>query len=144
MSKYFTGTDGTLSIDGSAVARARNIQIQGSIETLETTTLADEESTYIQSRRSYTGNCTIYYYEDADGRLDAYQALQNIFSTATPSKTRTFAFSVNLGGQYKGRVLAFNAYITSAAMGLATGEVLSADIAFTVTGPLTTATISDQ
>lgn len=144
MSKYFTGTDGTLSIDGVAVARARSIQIQGSIGTLETTTLADEESTYIQSRRSYTGSCTIYYYEDINGKLDTYLPLQNIFGTATPSKTQTFAFKVNLDGQYKNRALEFNAYITSVSMGLSAGEVLSADVAFTVTGPLTTATISDQ
>ena len=144
MSKYFTGTDGTLSIDGNVVARARNVQIQGSIETLETTTLADDQSTYIQGRRSYSGSCTIYYYEDANGNLSAYQALQNIFSTSAPSKTRTFALKVDLDGQYKNRSLQFNAYIDSISMGLSAGEVLSADIAFTVSGPLATTTISDQ
>lgn len=144
MSKYFTGIDGTLSIDGAVVARARSIQIQGSIGTLDTTTLADEHDTFIQSRRSYNGSCTIYYYEDTNGALSANQPIQNIFGTAVPSKTRTFTFRVNLTGQYKDRVLEFNAYIASISMGLSAGEVLSADITFTVTGPLTLATISDQ
>lgn len=144
MSKYFTGTDGTLSIDGTVIARARNVQIDGSIETLETTTLADNASTYIQGRRSYTGSCTIYYYEDDAGALSAAAALQNIYSTTTPSKTKTYAFSVTLAGQYKNRVLAFNAYINSIGMAVTTGDIVSADLSFTVSGPLTTTTISDS
>ena len=142
MSKYFTGIDGTLSVDGKTVARAREIQIQGSIETLETTTLADNESTYIQGRRAYTGSCTIYYYEDTNGVLQEASILQNIFSTTTPSKTRTFQFQVTLGGQYKDRVLAFNAYINSIDMAFTAGDVISAGIGFTVSGPLTTTTLS--
>jgi hypothetical protein len=144
MSKYFTGTDGTLSIDGVSVARARNITIDGSIETLETTTLADNNPTYIQGRRSYSGSCTIYYYEEPSGNLDSHRALQNIFSTTTPSKTQTFAFRVTLAGQYKNRLLEFNAYINSIGLTVSTGDVISADVNFTVTGPLTTTTISDQ
>lgn len=144
MSKYFTGTDGTLSINGVSVARARNVTIDGSIETLETTTLADNNPTYIQGRRSYTGSCTIYYYEATDGKLDSYTALQNIFSTTAPSKTQTFAFRVTLAGQYKNRLLEFNAYIDSIGLAVNTGDVISADVSFTVTGPLTTTTISDQ
>jgi hypothetical protein len=144
MSKYFTGTDGTLSIDGAVVARARNIQINGSIEALDTTTLADNESTLIQGRRSYSGSCTIYYYEDTNGSLSAATILQNIFSTNAPSKTKTFAFSVTLAGQYKDRVLAFNAYVTSIGMAVTTGDIVSAEVSFAVSGPLTTTTISDS
>ena len=76
MSMYYTGKDGALSIAGQDQVKVTNWSIQADLEMLEITTLGDNDRNYTPGIRSFSGNATLLYYEDAAGRNDAAKAFR--------------------------------------------------------------------
>ena len=134
--RVYTGQDGTLeSAEGTAIAKVISFSVTANLDTLETTSLGDNHRIYIPGVLSYNGNASIMYSADATG--------SNIGNRLTPVFRTTAADSpvvlrLKLTG---GKLLAFNAYIINATIGVTTGEVVRADIAFQSNGAPASVTI---
>lgn len=138
MATYFTGADGALFVDGTEVAKIRNWTIQGTVEALETTTTGDTARNFVYGRQTYDGSCTALYYEDGGGSLAMSSLLGNIFRTTgtTATATNTLLLQVASDRQLQASVL-----FTNASMAVTTGDIVTVELSFQVTGNLTTATI---
>lgn len=137
MAKFYSGTDGRLSVDGVVIGKVSAWSFSGSKQALETTTLADSAATYCNGRQSYSGSCEVFYYADANGQLPSKPMLSDVLRTAaaTPNQKRRLVLSA---GERK---LEFDALITDVGLEASAGEVMSASIAFVVSGQLVDASI---
>ena len=70
MAKHYTGIDGALYADGNKVARVSAWTFDGNVASLPTTTLGDYAATSVYGIQSYSGSCTIYYYEKDAGAVE--------------------------------------------------------------------------
>lgn len=141
MAKIFTGRDGSLLLSGTTAAKVVNIRMQGDLETLETTTVGDNNRTYIPGIQSFSGTATLMYYKQDDNKNDAGTLLRRILRTSPVETSDVVSMTVRLNDGNTTHNVSFNAYITSANFGISVGEIINADISFQVTGPLTTVTI---
>lgn len=138
MATYFTGANGALLVNGTSIAKIRNWSIAGNIETLDTTTTGDSALTYVYGRQSYTGSCTVFYYESDTGALEASALISNIISTSAPSPTATHQLQLQLASD---RVIQANVFFTQVGIACSAGDLVSVDVSFQVTGQLVTATM---
>jgi hypothetical protein len=130
--------------DPYRVAKIRGWTLNSNSEVVETTSLGDTTKTYAPSITSNDGTATLLFYEQDSGFEqfgDIYEYIDILFPTTTPREVR-----VNLliskgtftrdGGDYWKTNFAFNAFITSASIGVSYGEVVTVETNFTVNGPL--------
>ena len=129
---YYSGKDGTLTYNGSSVAKVSNWSFSSSVDTLETTAISDTDRSYVPGLRQYSGSATIFYYDDAPKHL-----LQRIIGTSAVSESDTLALKLGWGGKY----VQGNVIITSGELNCAVGEVMQATIQFQFTGTLTGVTL---
>jgi hypothetical protein len=129
---YYSGKDGTLTYNGSAVAKVSNWSLSSSVDTLETTAISDSDRSYVPGLRQYSGSATIFYYDDAPKPL-----LQRIIGTSAVSESDTLVLKLGWGGKY----VQGNVIITSGELNCAVGEVMQATIQFQFTGTLTGVTL---
>jgi hypothetical protein len=153
---YFSGSDGSLLfyVDNSwvKVARATNWTLNTSQSSLTTTTLEDTDRTVIPGVRTTTGGCTIFYYQDSTGSNDEnhcslvinklIKERTEVSKPGQAAKPDLVKFRMLLAdGSTDGKRVDVEAYITSAAISMAVGEVFSADINFDVVGAPVSVTI---
>ena len=138
MAKHFTGADGALYVSGTRIAKVRNWSISGSVETLNVTRTDDTATNFIYGRQSYSGSCTAYYYEDDAGALEASALLSNIIRTSGTSPTANATLLLELASN---RQLQATVLFTQADISATTGDLVSANLSFVVTGNLTVATM---
>jgi hypothetical protein len=129
---YYSGKDGTLTYNGSSVAKVSNWSFSSSVDTLETTAISDSDRSYVPGLRQYSGSATIFYYDDAPKPL-----LQRIIGTSAVSESDILALKLGWGGKY----VQGNVIITSGELNCAVGEVMQATIQFQFTGTLTGVTL---
>ena len=128
--RVFTGQDGTLEFtQNSAVVKVISYAVTANLETLETTSLGDDHRKYAAGVLSYNGNLSIMYASDDTGSNVGTQ-LKRVFRTSAADQS-TQLVRLKLGTN---KVLAFNAYITSANIAAITGEVVRADLTFQSNG----------
>ena len=129
---YYSGKDGTLTYNGSSVAKVSNWSFSSSVDTLETTALTDGDRSYVPGLRQCSGSATIFYYDDAPKPL-----LQRIVGTSAVSESDIIGIKLGWGGKY----IQGNVIITSGELNCAVGEVMQASIQFQFTGTLTGVTL---
>ena len=129
---YYSGKDGTLTYNGSSVAKVSNWNFSSSVDTLETTAISDSDRSYVPGLRQFSGSATIFYYDDAPKPL-----LQRIIGTSAVSESDTLALKLGWGGKY----VQGNVIVTSGELNCAVGEVMQATIQFQFTGTLTGVTL---
>lgn len=129
---YYSGKDGTLTYNGSSVAKVSNWSFSSSVDTLETTAISDTDRSYVPGLRQYSGSATIFYYDDAPKPL-----LQRIIGTSAVSESDILVLKLGWGGKY----VQGNVIITSGELNCAVGEVMQATIQFQFTGTLTGVTL---
>lgn len=136
MAKHFTGADGALYVGGTRIAKVRNWSITGSVETLNVTRTDDTAAKFIYGRQSYSGSCTALYYEDDASALEMSALLSNIIRTSGTSATATATLLLELASnrQIQATVLFTQADITAS-----TGDIVSVNLSFQVTGNLSVA-----
>jgi hypothetical protein len=127
----FSGKDGSMTWAGGAVARVRNWSVQSAFDTLDTTNLGENAKSYAAGLKSASGSATIFYHDD-NTSLSAL--LDNCITTGTPTEA---ALDLRWGTKR----LAFNAFVNSVSITCSTGEVMSAELSFTMTGDYTTITL---
>ena len=153
---YFTGSDGSLlfDIDGTwtKVARATNWALNISQGSLDTTTLEDTDRTVVPGIRTTTGSCTVYYYQESagnDAQNQCSQLVRKLLKERTQTDTAGQAAKPDLvkfrmrvaDGSGDGKRIDVEAYLTSASMRIAVGEVLAAELSFDVVGAPLSVTI---
>lgn len=138
---FYTGRTGKLEFwDGSAykpVAKIRDWSLETSLELLSTTAIDSTVTTYTPGMKSASGSATLLYY-----RLEAGESATLAEFTALLGKIQkvgavTEADRVRLKlrvGAGSADDIEFFAYITSAQVGVSTGELVVVPIQFSVDG----------
>lgn len=149
MSKIYTGRDGSLRIGANKekVAKVVSFQVSANVETLETTTLGENLRSYTPGVASYSGTATLLYYKDPDPNTPNFNTtnfLNKIYKTGTNgvSSSDTVELTFRWTDGSDDNDITLTAYITSASMGAATGEIVRAEISFQGTGALSQVDIS--
>ena len=138
---YFTGTNGSLEIDGQRAARVVNWQLSANTALIPVTSLGDTDNVLTAGITTTTGTCQLFYYEALSGeaeRNDASYLLSTILQTcinpddpgkANERSTVTFKLIIK-DGTTEGKRVSVNAYIQSATIGSTVGAISSAQITF--------------
>ena len=151
--RIYSGKDGLMYIGASnaVVAKVRNWQFQASLGLLDISTLGDKVKSYSPGVQDFTGSASILYYQKSgttNPANDASTLIKNLIKGGTDgvqptagtngddkTVTLSLAFAAD-GTASPERRIKFKCFITSASIGASVGEVVSADISFTVTGGL--------
>lgn len=152
---YFTGRDGALYLttvltadptpaETDRVLKLRDWTLDTSLELLDTTTLDTAVKSFTPGAVTSTGSATVLYYraEVSDTGKQFDQLLGKLMKTSATGVTSSDRVGMILrAGSTPGTSpdikddIAFNAYITNASINVATGELTSVSIQFTVDGP---------
>lgn len=141
MAKQYTGIDGALYVDSVKVARVSNWSFTASVDTLETTSLGDYARDYVHGVQSFSGTATLFYYENASNLIEGRSLFTDVIrTTQTPTEpTHTLELRFDNGSQ--ARRLVFKCALNQVEISATTGEIIQANVNFTVCGPLTTVTM---
>lgn len=144
MAKVYTGRDGVLVANEVTLAKVVSFQLSANLETLETTTLNENLRSYTPGIVGYSGSATLLYYKDDDGDFNTEGILNRLFKTGGDGVASTddveFIFRWVDGSDNND--IKIVAFITSASIGAATGDIVRAEVSFQGTGTLKTVTIS--
>lgn len=130
---YFSGRDGAVYIGSTQVARVQSWSLTANVDALETTDLGDNARDYTPGVKSATGSATIFYYDSGPADL-----LNKVLQTGAVEDADKVALSLRWGST---RRINADVLITSADVGVQTGEVMTATVNFTVCGDYTTITL---
>ena len=144
MAKVYTGRDGVMQLGGTTLAKVVNFQLSSNLETLETTTLNEHIRSYSPGVAGYSGSATLLYYKDDDDTFNTTNILNKLYKTGTDgvSSSDTVELTFRWVDGTDNNDIKLTAYITSASIGAATGDIVRAEIAFQGTGALSTVSIS--
>ena len=144
MAKVYTGRDGVMQLAGTTLAKVVSFSLQANLETLETTTLSENIRSYTPGISGYSGSATLLYYKDDNNAINTTDLLNKLYKTGTTgvSSSDTVELTFRWVDGTDNNDIKLTAYITSASIGAATGDIVRAEIAFQGTGALSTVTIS--
>lgn len=143
MAKVYTGRDGVMQLAGTTLAKVASFSVQSSLETLETTTLGDSVRSYSPGIAGYSGSATLLYYKDDSNVVNTTDLLNKLIKTGTDgvSSGDTVELTFRWVDGSDNNDIKLTAYITSASIGAATGDIVRAEVSFQGTGALSTASI---
>lgn len=143
MAKVYTGRDGEMQVHGVTIAKVVSFQVSSNVDMLETTTLNENLRSYTPGITGYNGSATLLYYKDGSGNINTAEILKRLFRASSSGTLTTddarFSFRWIDGADVN--EIEMIAFVTSASIGAATGEVVRAEITFQGTGQLLAATI---
>ena len=144
MAKVYSGRDGVMQLAGTTLAKVVNFSLSANLETLETTTLSENIRSYTPGIAGYSGSATLLYYKDDSNAINTTNLLNKLYKTGTTgvSSSDTVELTFRWVDGTDNNDIKLTAYITSASIGAATGDIVRAEIAFQGTGALSTVTIS--
>ena len=144
MAKVYTGRDGVMQLGGATLAKVVNFSLSANLETLETTTLSENIRSYTPGIAGYSGSATLLYYKDNNNAINTTDLLNKLYKTGTTgvSNSDTVELTFRWVDGTDNNDIKLTAYVTSASIGAATGDIVRAEIAFQGTGALSTVTIS--
>jgi hypothetical protein len=144
MAKVYTGRDGVMQLGDTTLAKVVSFQLSSNLETLETTTLNEHIRSYSPGVAGYSGSATLLYYKDDGGTFNTTNILNKLYKTGTDgvSSSDTVELTFRWVDGSDENDIKLTAYITSASIGAATGDIVRAEVAFQGTGALSAVTIS--
>ena len=144
MAKVYSGRDGVMQLAGTTLAKVVNFSLSANLETLETTTLSENIRSYTPGISGYSGSATLLYYKDDNNAINTTDLLNKLYKTGTTgvSSSDTVELTFRWVDGADNNDIKLTAYVTSASIGAATGDIVRAEIAFQGTGALSTVTIS--
>tara|TARA_Y100000361_G_scaffold130504_1_gene126590 strand:- start:1505 stop:1939 length:435 start_codon:yes stop_codon:yes gene_type:complete len=144
MAKVYSGRDGVMQLAGTTLAKVVNFSLSANLETLETTTLSENIRSYTPGISGYSGSATLLYYKDDSNAINTTDLLNKLYKTGTTgvSSSDTVELTFRWVDGTDNNDIKLTAYVTSASIGAATGDIVRAEIAFQGTGALSTVTIS--
>jgi hypothetical protein len=120
---YFSGRDGTLYVGTVKVAQVGSWSLNSNVDMLDTTTLSNFGRKYIPGLKSSTGSASIFYYDDAPRIL-----LEKVMKVGAIEQTDVVRLTLGWGV----KKIEIDAWINQADLACQTGEVMRANITFTV------------
>lgn len=117
--------------NGTVLGLARDISLSISKDALETTTLANRDRTFVGGLRGATGTCSLLF-DDTDTLVASLLNRITGNASTTEDGSLTFNFAAD-GARFTLPVL-----ITSVGMTASSGDLVTAEVEFQVTGPLPT------
>ena len=138
--KHFTGIDGALYADGAKVGKIRDWSFQAAAATLDCTTLGDFANRYVYGIQSFSGACTLLYYESDAGSIVGNNLLTDVVRTTQTPTEPTHTMELRYENGAKVHAVSFKCLLNNVTMAASAGEIVTAQVNFTVTGPLTNAT----
>ena len=137
MARQYSGIDGRLLVDGANIGKVKNWSFSGSVDTLETTSLADYARNYSAGLQSYSGSATLFYYQNDANLIEGAVLFNDVMRTdRTPESTRT-DMRLRFENGNKTREVHFQCILNQVDISATAGEVVEANINFTVCGSLT-------
>jgi len=127
----FSGKDGSMTWAGGAVARVRDWSFEGSFDTLDITNLGQIAREYYPGLKGASGSATIFYHDD---NATLSSILDNCLTTGLPS-------SAALELKWGTKKIACTAYVNTVSTACSTGEVMTAQVSFTMTGDYSVLTL---
>jgi len=129
---YYSGKDGTLTYNGTLVAKVSNWSVSSTVDTLDTTVLTESDRSFVPGLRTISGSATVFYYDSSPVPL-----LQRVVKTTAVSESDILV--IKLGWDTK--FIQGSCILTSAELNCAVGEVMQASIQFQFTGAPTGVTL---
>lgn len=139
--KQFTGIDGSLYADGARVAKIQSWTFGASAATLDCTTLGDFATRYVYGIQSFSGSCVLLYYENEAGAVDGNALLTDVLRTTQTPTEPTHTMELRYENGAKLHAVSFSCLLNQVGISATAGGIVTAEVTFTVNGPLTTATI---
>ena len=150
---YYTGSNGSLFLEGAEIAAVQNWSISTSVSLLSVRTLAETDDRFIASGRSTTGSCRVLYYQETPGYKgsnnastflnkvikqrvaggDFYQGATLDQGNEAGEKRSLLRLKID-DSSANGRYIEMRVIITNVSMTMAVGEILAADISFQAHG----------
>jgi len=127
----YSGKDGKLEFDNRAIGRVRSWSIQSTFDTLDVTDLGDDARKYTPGLKGATGSAALIYHDD---NTEIAAVINNCLTTGTPAIAK-------MELMWDTKKIQFNAYVNGVTITCSTGEVMSADISYTMSGDYTVLTL---
>jgi hypothetical protein len=149
MAKVYTGRDGKMFVDNGLAVKVSSFSVQANLETLEATTLGDYFRDFVPGVVGYSGTASLLYYKDDFGLINTRNILDRLYFKTSTTKLGvteddkvTFIFRLLDGADRND--IKLHAYITSASIGVSTGEIVRAEVSFQGLGDLKTVSINGE
>lgn len=134
---FYTGRTGSLVFNSKPVAKIRDWSLDTTVELLSTNTIDSVSNTFTPGVKGASGSATLVYYRLESGESTSYTQftalLSKIHKTGAITESDRVLLTLNVGGTTNDEI-SFEAYITSASVSVATGELSVVPIQFTVDG----------
>lgn len=150
---YFTGSSGSLRMDGNEIAAVQSWSVNASVSLLSVKSLAETDDRFIASGRTISGSCRVLYYQETFGQKGTNNAsaiLNRVFKVrsadsgfyqgatldqgdSADEKRLTLRLKID-DSSTNGKYIELRVIITSISMTMAVGEILAADITFQAHG----------
>ena len=140
--KYFTGIDGSFYADGNKVATVSSWTFSANAAALDTTTLGDFATTAVYGIQSFSGSCTLYYYEKNAGAIEGGSLMSDVIRTTQTPTNPTHELVLRYDNGAKTHEVKFKCLLNQVQIAATAGDIVTASVNFQVTGPLQTATIA--
>ena len=135
MKSYYSGTSGTISLNGSQLTDVSEWSIEGNQSLVESTTLGDRATTFRHGRVSYLGSLTILAAEGEN--TDIAFVASSLMRTAFSPNPSIYNLLLRTNGSSRFGTLRCQALFENIVYESKPGALISAIIDFRVTGLLT-------
>ena len=135
MAHQYSGIDGQLLIGGTRIGKVKNWSFSSGVETLETTDLGAAARTYSAGLQSYSGSTTLFYYENSSRKIEGHDLFDHVIRTNRTAEESSTELRLRFVGGSKMRELRFKCILNQVDVAATAGEVVEANITFTVDGP---------
>lgn len=142
MAKQFTGIDGSLYVDGNKIGKVTSWTFNAAADALDCTTLGEFARRYVYGLQGYEGSCSLLYYEKDGGSIDGGALLDDVIRTNAVSTEPTHTLELRYSNGAKVHKVSFTCLLNAVNISSTVGEIATAEVTYTVSGPLTTATLA--
>lgn len=150
---FFTGTHGSLELEGVKIAAVQNWSFTVNVQTADSSTLGATDTTIVPVRRTTTGSCRILYYQEVLGVKSGTDSASRFINKVSIARTAgevgaplnqngdeiftTLQLKVDDGSTGSdGRHIEMRILITSLTLTMSVGEIFAADIQFQNNGAI--------
>jgi hypothetical protein len=141
MAKQYTGIDGALYVDDAKVARVSSWSFDASADVLETTSLGDFARNYVYGVQSFSGSATLFYYENDLNLIEGSALMSDVIRTSQTPTEPTHVMELRFDNGSQARKISFKCALNEVSISATSGEIIEANVSFTVCGPLSTVTV---
>jgi hypothetical protein len=135
---FYTGRSGSLSYLGKPVAKIRDWSLDTTVELLSTNTIDSAVNTFTPGVKGATGSATLMYYRlegnESNNFTQFTALLSKIMKGGAIDDSDKVRLELNVGASSAADDIRMDAFITSASVGVSTGELSTVQIQFTMTG----------